>query len=109
MNFDIVNEEYITKAEVKKILTSKKELALEQKLTKEHVKDYVALTPAKAEKLKKELELIDNSKLKQEILIKIIDIMPKTIEELKLIVQMSVIPFNQEEIEKVFECVKPYV
>ena len=109
MNFEILNEEFVTKAEVKEILKGKKELELEQKLTKEHVKNYKKLTILKIKKFKKELEALNLTKLKSEIIIKIIDILPEDKEDLKLVLQMSVIPFTEEEIEKIYECVKPYV
>jgi len=109
MNFEVKHEEFVTLAEVKKILSEKKESEMEQKFTKEHVKDYKKLTLAKAEKLKSDLENLSIAKLKEELVVKIVDILPVDIDDLNVILQMSVIPFTDEEIEKIFECVKPYV
>ncbi|MBN1924172.1 MAG: hypothetical protein JW791_05465 [Nanoarchaeota archaeon] len=109
MNFEVLNEEFVTKSEVKDILSGKKDLEMEQKLTKEHVKSYKKLTPAKVQKLKEELKALSISKLKEEIVIKIIDIMPGDKDDLNAVLQMGVIPFTDEEIEKIFEVVKPYV
>lgn len=109
MNFEVLNKEYVTKAEVKDILSKKKELEMEQKFTKEHVKTYKKLTLAKIKKAKKDLEDLQITKLKKEIIIKIIDVLPTNKDEVNVILQMSVIPFTPEEIEKIFEVVKTYV
>lgn len=109
MNFELLKEEWISNSEVKKILTGKKDLEFEQKHTKEHVKDFSKLTVAKVNKLKKSLVSLDLSKLKHEFIINIINILPKDIDEIKLVLSMSVIPFNDEEFQKIYECVKPYV
>ncbi len=109
MNFEILAEEFVTKGEVKKILSGKKNLELEQKLTKEHVSHYKKLTLAKIKELKTKLQELNITKLKPEIITKIIDILPQDIQDLELILKMSIVPFTKEEIEKIFECVKPYV
>jgi DNA-directed RNA polymerase subunit F len=80
---------------------------MEQKLTKEHTAEYKKLKIEKALKLKEDLKNLNNIKLKDDLIVKIIDILPASIDELKVVLQMSLIPFNDEEIEKVFELVKP--
>jgi DNA-directed RNA polymerase subunit F len=107
MNYKVLNEEYVTKAEIKKILSERKDLEMEQKLIKEHTGNYKKLNVEKALKLKDNLKNMNNIKLKEDLIIKIIDILPASIDELKVVLQMSLIPFSDEEIEKVFELVKP--
>lgn len=107
MNYKLINEEYVTKAEIKKILSERKDLELEQKLTKEHTGNYKKLKADKALKLKDDLKNLNNIKLQDDLIVKIIDILPASIDELKVVLQMSLIPFSDEEIEKVFEVVKP--
>ena len=109
MNYKVLNEEFVTKAEVKKILSERKDLELEQKLVKEHTGEYKKLKIEKALKLKDELKALANSKLKEDLIVKIIDILPSSIDELRAVLQMSLIPFNEDEIEKVFELVKAYL
>jgi DNA-directed RNA polymerase subunit F len=106
MNYKILEDEYVTKAEVKKILAERKDLELEQKLTKEHTANYKKMRINKALKLKDELKNLNIPKLKDELIIKIVDILPESLDELKVILQMSLIPFNDDEIEKVFELLK---
>ncbi|MDD2678853.1 MAG: hypothetical protein PHT91_03210 [Candidatus Nanoarchaeia archaeon] len=106
MNYKILDEEYVTKAEIKKILSERKDVELEQKLAKEHAGNYKKVRIDKALKMKKELRDLGNPKLKDDLIVKIIDILPASLDELKLVLQMSLIPFTDEEIEKVFELVK---
>ncbi|VVB74145.1 Uncharacterised protein [Candidatus Tiddalikarchaeum anstoanum] len=110
MNLEIVSEEYMTNAEVKKILTGKKDTTeqVEQGRAKEHVKDFSKLPVEKAVKLKKELADLSIGKLKPELIVLIINLLPKDVDELKLALSMSVMPFGDDEIQKIFECVKPY-
>ncbi|PIU62321.1 hypothetical protein COX58_03515 [archaeon CG_4_10_14_0_2_um_filter_Archaea_38_6] len=104
MNFEVIEENFVTMREVKNILKDRKDLEMEQKLTKEHVISYKKLKTAQVESLKKELEALSFTKLKGELIVKIIDILPSDKDDLKTILQMSVIPFTDEEIEKIFEC-----
>jgi len=107
MNYKILDEEYVTKAEIKEILAKRKDLELEQKLAKEHAGNYKKIKVDKALKLKEDLKNLGNIKLKDDLIVKIIDILPASIDELKVVLQISLIPFSDEEIEKVFELVKP--
>jgi len=108
MNFEIINEECVTKTEVKELLKKRTNLEFEQKMTKEHVKD-AKLTIAKVSGMKKELEELKLTKLKQYLIVKIIDILPADEEELKMIFSMEIVPFNDEEVKKIMEVVKKYL
>lgn len=108
MNFEVLKKEFVTKAEVKNMLKGKKDLEMEQKLTKEHVKGYKKLKLKQVKKLKKDLNDLNFTKLKDELIVKIIDVMPEDKDDLRVILKMSVIPFTDEEIEKIFECVSSY-
>ena len=109
MNFEIISEEWVSNAEVKKILSERKELEVEQNRAKDHVKDFSKLSIEKADKLKASLTSLGISKLKLELIILIINILPKDTEELRAILSMSVIPFGDDELQKIFESVKPYL
>jgi DNA-directed RNA polymerase subunit F len=109
MNFEIISEEWVSNAEVKKILAERKELEVEQNRAKDHVKDFSKLSIEKADKLKASLTSLGISKLKSELIILVINILPKDTEELRAILSMSVIPFGDDELQKIFELVKPYL
>jgi DNA-directed RNA polymerase subunit F len=109
MNYKVLKEEFVTKAEIKEILSQRKDLELEQKLSKEHVGAFKKLKLDKVLKLKEDLKALGNPKLNDELIVKIIDIFPSNIDELKVVLQMSLIPFSDDEIQKVFECLKSYL
>lgn len=93
-------------AEIKKILTEKgknKELNYEQKMALEHAKQFAKLTPAKAEKLKKELQDIE---LPNEVATKIVDILPNTVE-LDLIAEKNK-AITDDNKEKILTLVSKY-
>lgn len=98
--------EDVTLSEIKKTLTEKakeKELNFEQKNALEHAKLFATVTPANAEKLKKnllELELSD------EIATKIVDLLPNPLE-LNLILEKEK-DIEEETKQKIIEIVKKY-
>jgi len=109
MNYKVLNEEFVTKAEIKEILSQRKDLELEQKLSKEHAGAFKKLKLDKVLKLKEDLKALGNPKLNDELIVKVIDIFPSNIDELKVVLQMSLIPFSDDEIQKVFECLESYL
>ncbi len=108
MNFEILKEEWITNSEVKEILGKRKDLEFEQRLAKEHVKNFSKLSVKRVKEMKEELKSLDMTKLKPKLIIKIIDIMPEDKKDLDKILSMEIIPFNDEEIKKIMEIVEKY-
>lgn len=98
----ILAKQPITLAEVKHIvdkLDEKEEL-------KSYLKDFTKLSKEKADKLIKELESLNNQRLKQEDIVKIVDFVPKSIEELRTIVLDS--SFSEEESNAILAITKNY-
>ena len=85
MNYKILNEEFVTKAEIKEILSQRKDLEGEQKISKEHVGAFKKLKLDKVLKLKEDLRALNNAKLNDELIVKVIDIFPSSIDELKVV------------------------
>jgi len=93
-------------AEMKKILSEKgkdKELNYEQKMALDHAKLFAKLTPAKAEKLKKELMGLE---LSSEIAVKLVDILPNAVE-LDLIAEKNKM-ITEENKPQILELVSKY-
>ncbi len=108
-DFDIVEEKYVSLPEVKEILEPIEEKTIEQKKALRHAKAFSKLKKEKAMELKKELEGLEMRKLKEHHVAKIIDILPKDMEDLKLILEDSVTSFTAEELQKIFEVVSKYI
>ena len=107
-NYDAIKEEFVPIAKVKEILEAIKERTYEQKLAYEHVKRFNKIPLERAEELIKELALLEMRKLKDEQIIKIIDLMPKNVEELRVILAHSAVPFKDEELQQIIDIVKKY-
>ncbi|MBR9677905.1 MAG: hypothetical protein GOU97_01230 [Nanoarchaeota archaeon] len=107
---EIINKTPITSAESKGLLSkvAAKNLSYEQKMAIETIKSTVNLTKTEAQKLKKELEGLDNRRLKSEGIVKIIDLLPKNEEELKSLFAGATLPPKKEDLEEIFKIVKPY-
>jgi len=107
----IISKEYIPIVEVVKTLKTRKDedRNYEQKLVWEHVnkKNKISLTDSK--KLIKELSEFDIRRLKEEMIIQIVDIMPSNLKELKSIFAASKTTLQDDELVKIMDLLKNYV
>ena len=110
MEYEIINETPVTIAEAKEIMkkVSAKEQTFEQKQARENTAKMAKLSMKKALELKKELSGIEMRKLKEDNIINLIDILPATMDEIKIVLSSSKTPFNKEEMESILEIVKKY-
>lgn len=108
-SFEVVDEKYVPLATVKEILKKVKNPTFEQKQAYQHARNFSKLKESEAQKLMEELKALEIRKLKDDMIVKIVDILPETAKELKSIVSISKVSFKQDEIEKILEIVKKYV
>jgi len=97
------------KEELTKIQKRDKELSIISNKTNEYLNQFVSLSIKEAEELEAKLRDLKITRLKDEFIIKIIDLMPTTVEELKVILQGYVVSINQEDMKKVIEVVKEFI
>ncbi len=98
----IISKKPITIAEVKQIV----EKLDERKELKEYLKKFSNISPDKVDKLKSDLKNIDNYKIREEDIIKLIDFLPKDKEEVnKIFVDTSL---SEEEANIILEVIKKY-
>lgn len=98
----ILDMKPLTMAEVKeqvKDLEEKKEL-------QDYLKKFTKLSKEKADALIEELRGLDNIKLKEEYVVKIVDFLPKDAENLNKI--FSDISLDEKEINDILDIVKKY-
>jgi DNA-directed RNA polymerase subunit F len=70
------------------------------------IKKFNKLKSKEAGELRKEIEALEMMKIKQEYIIKIIDILPETVEELnKIFVDVSL---EEDETKKILETIKKF-
>jgi DNA-directed RNA polymerase subunit F len=97
------------KDDIKKIHKRDEELNFRATKTDEYLKNFVYIGLAKAKELQKKIEDLDIPRLKDEHVVKIIDLLPGSIEELKTIFSGYTITVSADNQKKIVETVKPYV
>jgi len=109
----IISEKPITMAEVKgqiaKIKKRDKELNFRSSRTEEYLNVFVKLENKKAEELKKKLAKLGVPRLGDEHIVKITDILPKTVDELKILIQGYPLTITKENMKKIVDAVKEFV
>lgn len=109
MKTDIISETPITMAQLKtelaEIKKREEELGLRSNKTEEYLNRFVKLDVKKTEELYKQIEELNISRLKAEHITKVVDLLPATSEEVKLILQGYAVTLNAESIKKIADVV----
>ncbi|MDD5417412.1 MAG: hypothetical protein PHW96_00810 [Candidatus Nanoarchaeia archaeon] len=108
-SFEVLNEKPIPIVEVKGLIGKRKDYTYEQKLALEHAKEFSKISEKNAKSLGEELAKLEIRRLKDKDIVKIIDMMPKSVDELKVILSSSTTPMTKEEMTSVIEIVKKYI
>ncbi len=96
------------KEEIKKIKKRDEELGLRTSRTEDYLNRTVKIKLKDANELKKKLEDLKISRLKEEHILKLIDLLPGRIEEVKVVMQGYPINLKNEDCKKIAETIKPY-
>ena len=109
-NLELVNETPLTMAELKENLEEikkrDKELNDRASRTYDYLNKSVNLKTKEAIKLKQEIIKLEIPRLKEKHIIKMVDILPKDIESLKLIFASENITIKQEDLQRILETLK---
>ncbi len=104
---NVIEEKPVSYIKSKKILEEREkegELSYEQKSSLEHLRKFSKLDDD--EKISEELRTIE--KLREESIVKIVNNMPKTAEEVKIIFQKDIIDLADADVAKIIEITKKY-
>jgi len=105
----IINEKSISMGEARIIMEKQeknRELNYEQKLALEHLKKFTKLKDKEAEKLIEELGCI--VKMLPDTAVQLINILPKTADELRLIFSREKFSLKEDEIKKILDVLSKY-
>jgi len=109
---EIISEKPITltelKQEIDKIKKRDKELNFRVGKTEEYLSHFITLSKAKEEELIKKLEKLNVPRLRDIHITKIVDILPKTVDELKIILQGYTITVNNDNLKKIVDALKDF-
>ncbi len=112
MNPKIISEEPINlvdlKKELEKIKKRDSELGFRTTKAIEYLNDFVKIKQADSKKLYDSIEKLNIPRLKNIHIHKIIDLMPLSMEELKVILQGYTITVTKENMEKIIKVVVEY-
>lgn len=106
----VIEAKPVARTEAKEIMLSReneKELGYEQKLAVEHLKKFTKLKHEGAKKLAEEISSI--LRINPETLAQIIDVLPKTPDEVRMIFARERFSLKEDEIVKIIEAVKKYI
>ncbi|OIO81543.1 hypothetical protein AUJ84_00750 [Candidatus Pacearchaeota archaeon CG1_02_32_132] len=78
----------------------------EKKNLETYLKKFCKIKKEKAEALMEELNALDNAKIKEEFVVKIIDFLPKDLEELNKI--FKEVSLDEKEANDILEIIKKY-
>lgn len=109
---ELIEEKPISLADVKKILDDilkrDEELNYISKKSKEYLENCQVLSLAKKEELKKKLESLSLIRLKEEHIVKIIDFLPKEINDLRVVLQAYPLSLPKKDQEAILAVVKEF-
>lgn len=109
----IIAEKPITMAELKEELEKIKkrdiELNFRANKTTEYLNQFTLLDKKKSEELFQKIAGLKVPRLKNEQIIKIIDTLPKTVADLKLVLQSYSVSITNENLKKIVDAVQPFV
>lgn len=109
----ILGEEPLTQVEVRAIMNKveqrDEELSYVGKKVKEHLYAFVNITEEQKKEVYDKLLALDNKRLKEEHYVKIIDFLPKTVDELKTVLQGYPLSLPKKDQEAIVAIVKDTV
>ena len=109
---EIVKEEPITmaelKEELKKIKKRDEELNFRAEKTEEYLNQFQILKEKEAKELRKKIEELEVPRLRPEHIVKLIDILPNTPEEVKTVLQGYTITVTKENLKKIADAIREF-
>jgi DNA-directed RNA polymerase subunit F len=111
-NIEIVEKKSMNLASLKEELAAIKkrdgELSFRGQKTEEYVNEFHLLKPKQADELYNKIEKLGVPRLKDTHINKIIDMMPKSVAELKVVLQGYAVPVTNENLKKIADLVAEY-
>lgn len=96
------------KAEMQKIEKRDGELGYRAGRTMEYIKVFDTLSMEDYEKIKKELEELKVPRLKEKHMVKLIDMLPESVDELNVVLQGYTLTVSKENQNKLVDTIKKY-
>jgi len=112
-NIEIVEKKSMSMAALKEELADVKkrdgELSFRGNKTEEYLNEFSTIKPKQADELYSKIEKLGIPRLKDSMINKIIDMMPASVAELKVIMQGYSLPVTNENLKKIVDLVADYI
>ncbi len=109
---EIIKESPVSMADLKdelvKIKKKGEKLNFRAEKTEEYLNQFTILDSKKAKEAKEKLEKLNVPRLKEEHIVKIIDVMPCSAEETKVVLSGYTITITNENLKKIAEALKEF-
>ncbi len=105
---DVIEKKPVTIVKARAILKEIKKKNYAQNMAFEYASKFSKLTEKKAEKLLEELSQAGIPRIKDRHLVKLVDIMPESPEEIRAVFLKEDITLNKEDIDKILEVLAKY-
>ena len=109
----IMTQTPVTLAELKEEITKIKQREKEPSIRITRMEDYlngfVELTPAQGKELRAALNKLAINRLKDEHICKIVDILPKSVNELKVVMQGYAVSLTNDALNKIVETINEFL
>ena len=110
---ELIEERSMTMAEVKeelaKIKKENEELNFRAGKCEEYLNDFVSLSLSKAKELWEKLQKLGISRLKDDQITKLVDLLPTSVEDAKVILQAAPVSISKKDMERIVSTVKEFV
>ena len=100
---------YDLKKEISSIKKRDKELGIRAGKTEEYLNQFIVLSQKDANALEKELHDLNVPRLKDYHIKKILDILPASAEELKIVLQGYTLTVSKDNMQKIVSVIKKYL
>ena len=94
--------------ELSKIKKRDGELTFRGNKTEEYLNDFAKLSKKSADELIGKLRKLNITRLKEEFIHKVVDLMPTSVDELKVVLQGYTLSINNEDMNKIVKVVKEF-
>ncbi|MDP7323776.1 MAG: hypothetical protein QF632_03385 [Candidatus Woesearchaeota archaeon] len=110
---ELVEERPVTmgtlRKELESIQSKYKELNFRSARTLEHLQEFLTEKEKTLSDLQEKLQKLDIPRLKEEYICKIVDLLPKTVDDLKVIMQGYTVTVNNDNLKKIVDTVNSVI
>jgi DNA-directed RNA polymerase subunit F len=106
--FTIIDEQPVTLADTKvkiDLLAEEGELTFRAEKTKSYLENFVRLSKEETDAIRSEIEGLEIPRIKDRHIVKILDVMPKDLDSIKMILSGETLTINDDDLKKILDVI----